>query len=91
MSDASNYPAGMPESLKVCEECGDPTTVVVADLDELEPIVGEDGRTWANWKPREHHGYCGTHARCGLYYRLDGRVEEECERAGEPCEGAAAR
>lgn len=30
-----------------------------------------------------------THARCGLYYMLDGTVQEECERAGEPCAGAA--
>ncbi len=84
-----SYPAGMPERFKRCEECGEPSTVVVADLDELPPIVGEDGRAWANWKPREHHGYCGTHARCGLYYMLDGTVQEECERAGEPCAGAA--
>ncbi len=84
-----SYPAGMPENLKRCEECGEPSTVVVADLDELPPIIGEDGRAWANWKPREHHGYCGAHARCGLYYMLDGTVQEECERAGEPCAGAA--
>lgn len=84
-----SYPAGMPEGLKRCEACGEPTTVVVSDLDEVEPAEGEDGRSWLAWKHHEHHGYCGAHARCGQLYRLDGSVQESCELSAGPCAEAA--
>ena len=81
-----SYPPGMPEDLKRCEECGEPTTVVVSDLDEVEPVTGADGRSWLSWTHREHHAYCGAHARCSLHYRLDGTVEESCSYLEPPCE-----
>lgn len=76
-----SYPPKMPDRLKRCEECGEPTTVVVTDLDEVEPIVTVEA-TWLAWKHREHHAYCGAHARCSLSYRLDGSVQESCEFTG---------
>lgn len=75
-----SYPAGMPESLKRCEECGEPTTVVISDLEEVEAAVTGTG-TWRRWRTREKHGYCPQHARCGLEYLLDGTVREACAGA----------
>lgn len=82
----SSYPAGMPESLKRCEECGEPTTVVISDLEEVEAAVTGTG-TWRRWRTREKHSYCGTHARCSLHYLLDGTVQESC---CEQADGGAA-
>ena len=83
-----NYPTGMPDKLRRCEECGESATVVVTDFDEVEPIVTVEA-TWLAWKHREHHAYCDAHARCSLSYRLDGSVRTSCEFAGEPCPGGA--
>lgn len=59
-----------------CEVCGEPATVQVRDLKEVEPKKDEHGKAWCQWETDETHNYCAEHKRPSRKHKLDGSVRE---------------
>ena len=60
-----------------CEVCGEPATVQLCDVREIDPPKEDpDGKVWCEWQPSNPHNYCAQHKRPAQRYWLDGRVTE---------------